>query len=47
MICGAWYGKEKILEEIVKKSFVVTGITEDFNKIKSKIKFTLPKELIP
>ena len=47
MIYDTWYDKEKILEEIIKKSFVVTGITEDFNKIKSKIKFTLPKELIP
>ena len=47
MIYDTWYDKEKISEEIIKKSFVVAGIIEDFNKSKSKIKFTWPKELIP
>ena len=47
MIYDTWYDKEKISEEIIKKSFVVAGITEDFNKTKSKIKFTLSKQLIP
>ena len=47
MIYDTWYDKEKIWEEILKKSLVAAGITEDFNKTKSKIKFTLPKELIP
>ena len=43
MIYDTWYDKEKISEETIKKSFVVAGITEDFNKTKSKIKFTLSK----
>ena len=47
MIYYTWYDKEKVSEEIIKKSFIVAGITEDFIKNKSKIKFTWLKELLP
>lgn len=32
MIYHKWYNKEKVSEEIIKNSFIVAGITEDFNK---------------
>ena len=47
MICKIWYDENKISDDIIKKGFKVSGITEDFNQNQSKIKFVWPKEIIP
>ena len=41
------YSDNKITAEIIKKSFKVTGITEDFIHSKKKLVFKWPDSIIP
>ena len=42
-----WYSDNKITAEIIKNSFKVTGITEDFMQSKKKRIFKWPDSIVP
>ena len=46
-VYNVWYSNNKITEDIIKKSFKVTGITEDFIQSKNKKIFKWPDSIIP